>query len=125
LLAFKNEQKSRDGIIHLNNAGMTPMLAAARRAADESNAEHQRYAAARIQEFFESYEKCKADVANFLNIPKDGMAWVPNVATAMSQVAFGIDYRANDEIIVIDQEYPSSIYAWMAVARQKNLQLTT
>ncbi len=125
LLAFKNSVKSRDGIIHLNNAGMTPLRPAARLAADQVQADQVRYGAARIFETFMNYEKCKVDLATFLNIENKDLAWVPNVATAMSQVAFGIDFGSKDEIIVIDQEYPSSIYAWMAVAKQKNLKLTT
>jgi selenocysteine lyase/cysteine desulfurase len=53
------------------------------------------------------------------------VAFAPNLSTAVSLVAWGLPFHQRDLVLTIDQEFPSNVYPWRAVATAKNLRLET
>ena len=120
---FKKLMKSPENIIHLNNAGMAPLHPSARQATADFDRDQFIYASSDFPLVFQNFHNAKKDIAKFINCPVEGVAWMQNCAHGISQVALGINYKAGQEIISIDQEYPSSIYPWMFAAEKNNIKL--
>lgn len=68
-------------------------------------------------------EKARRSLAQFLGAFENEVAYFPSTANAISQVAFGLSLKAGDEILIWDQEYPSSFYPWAFAARKAGAHL--
>lgn len=102
--------------VHLNHAGVAPTCRAAieagKRALDDMARGSLGVAAA-----LKAYESARASFAAILGAHVDDVAFFQTAAAAITQVAFGLPLRADDEIVRLDQEYPSNAYPWHAAAR--------
>ncbi|MGY2498249.1 aminotransferase class V-fold PLP-dependent enzyme, partial [Klebsiella pneumoniae] len=58
-------------------------------------------------------------LVRLMNAPSTGdIALVKNTSEALSFVAFGLDWRAGDQVIISDEEFPSNRIVWLALAAQ-------
>jgi cysteine desulfurase/selenocysteine lyase len=102
---------------HLNHAGVSPVS---------------RRVAAAVTTFIEQAAvldpamyrvwdaRCEATRANFARLigaQADEIAFVKNTSEGLSLVAAGIDWRAGDNVVAVDGEYPSNIYPWFGLRR--------
>tara|TARA_B100000579_G_scaffold347823_1_gene301009 strand:+ start:88 stop:1215 length:1128 start_codon:yes stop_codon:yes gene_type:complete len=109
----------RPGQVHLNNAGLAPMTLPAQRAIAEMSELLVTDAFHQVEKMIMQYEEARSSFGKLVGVPGDNVAMTQTCAAAISQVAFGLDLRADDEIIRWDQEYPSNAYPWHAAASQK------
>lgn len=64
-------------------------------------------------------DKLRQRLSRLLNAPStDDIALVKNTSEALSFVAFGLDWKAGDQIIISDEEFPSNRIVWEALSRQ-------
>ncbi len=103
--------------VHLNNAGVAPLLprgAAAARAALElmQRGSHG------VLELFALHDRARATIAGLVGAPSDDVAFFSSCSAAISQVAFGMRLSPGDEIVLPDQEYPSNAYPWHRAAQR-------
>ncbi|NQD96371.1 aminotransferase class V-fold PLP-dependent enzyme, partial [Pseudomonas sp. CrR25] len=55
-------------------------------------------------------------LTRLLNAPSsDDIALVKNTSEALSFVAFGLDWRAGDQVVISDEEFPSNRVVWEAL----------
>jgi selenocysteine lyase/cysteine desulfurase len=59
----------------------------------------------------------KSDVARLIGASRDEVAYVKNTTEGLVIVANGLDWRAGDNVIIADIEYPSNVYCWMRLAK--------
>src|SRR5690349_17228992 len=94
--------------LHLNNAGVGPMTARAS-AAGARALESMRDGSLAIPALLRDYESARATFAKLVGAAAPGdVSFFQTCASAISQVALGFPFKAGDEIVVIDQEYPSN-----------------
>jgi len=99
-------------LIHLNNAGLTPICVDAR--------DKIKYWAERFyQEGFWTDADYMADVGSarlalsrLIGCQADEIAWFQSAAGGINQFAFGIGLQTGDEVVMWDQEYSSHLYPW-------------
>ena len=70
-----------------------------------------------------SYEHCRRTVAEFLGVDSQEIALTRAVSEGLSAVAYGMDWRAGDEVIVTEQEHPSGIYVWLNLAKKYGIKI--
>ncbi len=123
LLQFQDQFARRPDLIHLNNAGLTPISRAAR---DKINYWAERF----YQEGFWTDADYMADVlsarlalANLIGCQAQEIAWYQSTAGAINQFAFGIGLQPDDEVLIWDQEYSSHLYPWKEACDQTKAQL--
>ncbi|MCB0348741.1 MAG: aminotransferase class V-fold PLP-dependent enzyme [Bdellovibrionales bacterium] len=107
---FKEQFAKKEGLIHLNNAGLSPITKVAR---DKVIYWTERF----YQEGYYTDADYKLDLldsksnlAKLIGCRAEEIAWFTNTASAISQFAFQIGLRANDEVVMWDQEYVSNLY---------------
>ncbi len=111
------------GLIHLNNAGVTPLSIPCQDAIIAATEYTAQYGFHGYELFFPRLEKARTTVANFINVRPNQIAFVANCSTAISLFAFGLPVKAGDEILISDQEYPSNRYSWHNRAKRDQLKI--
>jgi selenocysteine lyase/cysteine desulfurase len=103
-------------LAYLNHAGVAPIStrveeALARYAAEASRRGMLRYAA-----FFDAeVERVRGRAAELLGAAREEIAFVKNTTEGLGLVAAGLDWRAGDQVVCCDLEYPSNVYPWWAL----------
>ena len=68
-------------------------------------------------------EVTRKKLAAFLGAAPEETSFFQTTASALSQVAFGISLKVDDEILLWDQEYPSNFYPWRQAAEKNSARL--
>lgn len=109
--------------IHLNNAGLAPI---SRQAHEKIDYWSRRF----FEEGFYSDHDYMADVlhsrqslARLLNCHHEEIAFFQSTAGGLSQVAFTFGLKAEDEVLLWDQEYSSNLYPWQAACKKAGARL--
>ena len=122
LPAFKEEFSAKVGI-HFNSAGRTPLPKTAAERLMKFVSDNQLYSSLKDHDLFELLVTARKTVADFLDADTDQVAFVPNVATALSQAALGFPLKSGDSVVVLDQEYSSNFYPWSEACRRSGATL--
>lgn len=57
-------------------------------------------------------------VAHLLNVASETVAFTKNVSDSFTIIAQGLDWRAGDNIVTADCEFPANVYPWLNLAEQ-------
>ncbi|MDQ6907041.1 MAG: aminotransferase class V-fold PLP-dependent enzyme [Chloroflexota bacterium] len=61
-------------------------------------------------------EQCRSRAAALLGVDAADIAFLDSATDGVNQLAAGLDWRAGDNVVVEDIEYPSDIYPWTRLA---------
>jgi selenocysteine lyase/cysteine desulfurase len=114
-----------DSIAYLNSASLGPRLHAVNEA---GHAAVDRMAAPwkiRTADWFEDARRLRALFASLIGAPADCVALVPSVSYGIAAAARNVRVESGDNIVVVDQEYPSNFYSWQRLARERGAELRT
>lgn len=68
-------------------------------------------------DFFESVETPRALFAGLLGSPADDVALIPSASYGMAIAALNIPVSPGQRVLLLDEEFPSTFYAWQERAR--------
>lgn len=114
-----------DAVTYLNSASLGPRLRAVNEA---GHAAVERMAAPwKIQtpDWFEDARRLRALFASLIGAPAECAALVPSVSYGIAVAARNVPVTAGDNIVVVDQEYPSNFYSWQRLARERGAEIRT
>lgn len=124
-ISFRNEFDLDPGVIHLNNAGTAPITLAARDATRRIADLQAREGAFAIPGLYGELDQARAVIGRLVGTTAARVAFTANLSTAVSLVAWGLPFHQRDLVLTLDQEFPSNVFAWQAVAAAKNLRMET
>ncbi len=75
--------------------------------------------------FFTRSERLRELFARLIGATADDVAIVPSVSYAISTAARNIALERGDEIVVLDEQFPSNVYPWRERARECGAELRT
>jgi selenocysteine lyase/cysteine desulfurase len=110
-------------LVHLNNAGQTPICQPALGTIEKWARRFYEEGAHVYPALVKEMTVARAEIAAFLGCHAEEIAFFQSAAGAISQVAFGFDFKPGDEIIVWEQEYPTNLYPWNEAARRSGARL--
>ena len=111
-------------LVHLNHAGISPWPRATVKAVTQFAYENASWSSRRydmwLQEEWELRElgRWLLDAES-----KDEIAFLKNTSEGISAVAFGLDWKAGDNIVLAREEFPSNRIPWEAVAAQHSIEI--
>jgi selenocysteine lyase/cysteine desulfurase len=114
---FEHEFKLADDICYLNHAAVAPWpqrtVEAVQRFADENG----RVGSQHYDSWLQTEQQLREQLRQLVNAGStDEIALLKNTSEALSVVAYGLDWRAGDEIVISDQEFPSNRIVWESLA---------
>ncbi|CAE6913194.1 Cysteine desulfurase [Pseudomonas marincola] len=104
---------------YLNHAAVAPWPKRAVSAVARFAEENAQRGARDYPSWIQVEDKLRQRLSRLLNAPStDDIALVKNTSEALSFVAFGLDWKAGDQIIISDEEFPSNRIVWEALRPQ-------
>lgn len=104
---------------YLNHAAVAPWPRRAAEAVQCFAQENLQWGASHYLDWLPVERELRQRLARLLNAPSTAdIALVKNTSEALSFVAFGLDWRPGDQIIISDEEFPSNRIVWEALQPQ-------
>jgi len=116
---FLDEFAQAPGLRYLNHAAVAPWPKRAATAVSRFAQENVLLGARDYPDWMVVEQRLRERLMRLLNAPStDDIALVKNTSEALSFVAFGLDWKAGDQIVISDEEFPSNRIVWEALAPQ-------
>ena len=114
-----------EDIVYLNCAYMAPQLRPAREAGETAVSRKSRPWEITPDMFFEDVEEIRALFARLVGGDADGVAIVPSVSYGISVAAANVPVEAGEKIVILEDQFPSNVYAWGELAERSRARLVT
>ncbi|MFZ3153133.1 aminotransferase class V-fold PLP-dependent enzyme [Pseudomonas sp.] len=117
MYAVHDEFPQLPGLRYLNHAAVSPWPQRAVDAVSRFASENAQTGARDYATWLQIERRLRERLQRLLNAPSCGdIALVKNTSEALSFVAFGLDWRAGDQVVISDEEFPSNRIVWEALA---------
>ncbi|EXF43492.1 class V aminotransferase [Pseudomonas sp. BAY1663] len=104
------------GLRYLNHAAVAPWPRRAARAVSAFAEQNVSIGARDYPQWLTVERSLRQRLARLLNAPTSAdVALVKNTSEALSFVAFGLDWKSGDQIVISDEEFPSNRVVWEAL----------
>lgn len=107
-----------DDVAYFNCAYMAPMLNAVRAAAHGALDHVGQPWQVTADDFFAPAERARARFADLIHARPDDVAIVPSASFGVSTAARNLALAPGQVIVVAEEEFPSNVYPWHALARR-------
>src|SRR5918994_283672 len=114
-----------EGIVYLNCSYMSPQLRQAREIGERAVSRKSRPWELTPDDFFEEAEEVRALFARLVGGDADGVAIVPSVSYGISVAAANVPVGEGEKIIILEDQFPSNVYAWRELAERSGASLVT
>jgi selenocysteine lyase/cysteine desulfurase len=114
-----------EDIVYLNCAYMSPQLRPAREVGEKAISRKSRPWEITPDDFFEDAEEIRALFARLVGGDADGVAIIPSVSYGISIAAANVPVREGEKIVILEDQFPSNVYAWGGLAEQSGASLVT
>jgi len=116
---FQEEFRLDPALMYLNHAAVAPWPHRTVKAVCRFAEENGTQGAANYPDWLKTEQKLKKQLQWLINAPStDDIALLKNTSEAISMVASGIPWRAGENIISSNEEFPSNRIPWQAQANQ-------
>lgn len=114
---FLDEFEQAPGLCYLNHAAIAPWPRRTAEAVARFAQDNVRLGAHEYPAWLATERRLRERLTRLLNAPTIGdIALVGNTSQALSLVAFGLDWRPGDQVVISDEEFPSNRVVWQALA---------
>ncbi|KFI22704.1 aminotransferase class V-fold PLP-dependent enzyme [Nitrosococcus oceani] len=116
---YSDQFPQKKGIIYLNHAAVAPWPRRTAAAVKNFAEENVIIGALRYPQWLETEKKLRKLARLLINAPSaDDIALIKNTSEGLSIVASGLDWQAGDNIVTSNQEFPSNLIPWQALAKR-------
>ena len=113
-----------ESVTYLNCAYMSPMLKSVAAIGHEAINLKDNPTQILPHHFFENPRRLREEFAKLINVDNpDLCAAVPAVSYAMATVAHNLEAEKGDNIVMVDEQFPSNIYPWKFLEAKKGVTL--
>jgi cysteine desulfurase / selenocysteine lyase len=118
MYAVHDEFPQLPGLRYLNHAAVSPWPQRAVEAVTRFARENAQIGARDYPDWLQTEQRLRERLQRLLNAPScRDIALVKNTSEALSFVAFGLDWRAGDQVVISNEEFPSNRVVWEALRR--------
>lgn len=110
-------------IIYFNHAAVAPLSTRVRDAMTWLVDDVTQNGSVHYFDWCDTYEKVRHSAARLVNAKAHEIAFMQNTSAALSAVANGIDWRAGDNMVTTNVDFPANIYPWMRLAEERGIEM--
>lgn len=115
---FRAEFPQDSDLIYLNHAAVAPWPKRTQEAVQNFANENLTHGASFYPEWLKTEQSLRENLASLINANStDEIALVKNTSEALSVVAYGLSWKAGDEVIISNEEFPSNSIVWESLAQ--------
>ncbi len=113
-----------DDITYLNCSYMSPMLKSVAEVGVRALYGKEDPTSVKPEDFFKNTSALRAEFAKLINAKSgNDCVIVPSVSYALANVAKNLKAGHGDNIVIADEQFPSNVYAWKELEREKGIEL--
>src|ERR687890_1917230 len=112
-------------IAYLNCAYMSPQLRRAREIGERAVSRKSRPWELTPDDFFDEVEEVRTLFSRLVGGDAEGVAVVPSVSYGISVAAANVSVREGEKIVILEDQFPSNVYAWRGLAERSEARLLT
>jgi selenocysteine lyase/cysteine desulfurase len=112
-------------VAYLNCAYMSPQLRSVREIGERAVARKSRPWEITPNDFFEDAEKTRVLFARLIGGEADGVALIPAVSYGMAVAAANVKVEPEENILLLEEQFPSNVYPWRELAKHSGAKLVT
>lgn len=113
---YRDEFPLAPGLIYLNHAAVSPWPRRTAEAVQRFAAENMSEGSRRYPRWMETETRVRTQCRDLLNAPSaDDIALLKNTSEALSVVAYGLDWRVGDNVVISAHEFPSNRIVWQSL----------
>ncbi|WCO00396.1 aminotransferase class V-fold PLP-dependent enzyme [Psychroserpens ponticola] len=113
-------------ITYLNIASISPSFKAVEQAGIDAVLQKSKPYTITVSDFFDPVTELKSLFAKLIDTNEsERIVTIPSVSYGIATVTNNIKLNPNDEILVIEEQFPSNIYAWQNLAETYNAKIIT
>jgi len=113
------------GVTYLNCANMAPQLRSITASGIDAVREKAAPWTLSAPQWFARSEDLRSLAAQVMGADADGVALVPAASYGIAIAAANLPLASGHAIVVLDQEFPSNVYAWRELAKKNNGRVVT
>lgn len=114
-----------DGVTYLNCANMSPQLRGVTDAGVEAVRRKREPWRRDAADWFSGAEELRSAAARLMGADPDGVALIPAVSYGVAIAATNVPVAQGQNIVVLDEQFPSNVYAWRERAAREGATLRT
>jgi selenocysteine lyase/cysteine desulfurase len=114
-----------EDVAWLNCAYMSPLMKSAAEAGEAGNRGKAQPWTIKAADFFPGPEEARALFARLINASADDIAVVPSISYGIATAARNLDAPAGSRILLLDEQFPSNVYAWRELAARTGARIDT
>jgi selenocysteine lyase/cysteine desulfurase len=120
-----DEFRLKKNIIYLNHAAVSPWPLRTARAVQEFTEENMAEGSVHYSQWLKVEANLREQARKLLNAPSvHDIALTKNTSEALSIVAYGLDWKEGNNIVIYDQEFPSNRIVWESLS-EKGVEIRT
>jgi len=105
-------------ICYLNHAAVSPWPSCTARAVSDFADENVKFGASHYPKWLKVEQSLRENLATLIQASSSkDIALAKSTSEALSMIAYGINWKAGDEIIISDQEFPSNRIVWESLTQ--------
>ncbi len=112
-----------EDITYLNCSYMSPMLKSVAQVGVEGIYGKEDPTSVKPDDFFKNTNALRAEFGKLINASPDNCAIAASVSYGMANVAKNLKAGKGDNIVVADAQFPSNVYAWMALREERGIEI--
>ncbi len=101
--------------VYLNHAAVSPLPTTTLHAVESQLRDVHQNGSAGFRNWLATKEHARELLANLLGARPEQVAFMRNTSDSLSSVANGLSWRAGDNIVTFNREFPSNIYPWLRI----------
>ncbi len=118
-MSWQNEFPQNEDLIYLNHAAVSPWPERTKRAVSRFAQENVAQGAQRYPHWLTVEARLRERLQKLINAPQaEDIALLKNTSEALSVIAYGIDWKPGDNLVISNQEFPSNRIVWESLAHQ-------
>jgi selenocysteine lyase/cysteine desulfurase len=105
-------------LAYFNCASLAPLLHSVRAAGEQALAGRAQPWTIGAAEWFDEAEELRALFARLIGADAEGVALIPATSYGLATAAHNIDAEGRDRVLVVADDFPSTVYTWRAWAKR-------
>ena len=118
LESWRKEFPVTEKYIYLDHAGVSPVSLRVRRAIEKFLIESVQGGAFHYPEWAGQSAQVRMTCARLIQADQDEIAFVKSTSHGLSIVAEGLNWKAGDNLLIYEKEFPSNLYPWLNLERK-------
>jgi cysteine desulfurase/selenocysteine lyase len=109
--------------VYLNHAAVAPISLPVYERMQEHARDQLEHGIVNYDQWSATVKKTREAAAGMINASRNQIAFAQNTSAGLAMIANGIDWRAGDNIVTAECEFPANIVPWMRINREYGVEV--